>query len=421
MNGNTLLSPTNSSPGEKDIKIDIDTIISDDKNKKNDKPKLIWSYQTEELLASWCDISTCYKWLHNASFRKYKKLNHNYSIPIIVMSTITGALGLGLNSLFPIEYVNTATNILAAVNIITGIVTTLQNLFKYAQCSESHLNAGSGWAKLQRSISTELRIEKVYRKDAESFLKVCRSEYDRLLEQSPIIPQDIIKDFTSTIIRQDLIIPDICGNLEHTSVYRELNESKILPEIQEALLKNYDKINYNIIPNNGYDSDNDSNSNSSINLRNSVSANQFNYRPSIINKPPNRHSFNNFDTNVDKKPDASYQPIIYKTPIIKTWDGPGVKNLVSKFNLNRRQSDIQLESLLNPEVEIKVDPIIIQQESVVQSDIQLESLVQPKQEEEIIVIQEVIQEAVVQIDPIIVQQEAIVQAETRKLNNHQQL
>ena len=82
MTSNTLLSPTSSSSGDTDIKIDVDTIISDDKNKKNDKPKLIWSYQTEELLASWCDISTCYKWLHNASFRKYKKLNHNYSIPI---------------------------------------------------------------------------------------------------------------------------------------------------------------------------------------------------------------------------------------------------------------------------------------------------------------------------------------------------
>ena len=48
--------------------------------KKDDpeKPKIIWTDQTEEVLRTWGDISSCYKWLHDKSYRKYKKKNYNY-------------------------------------------------------------------------------------------------------------------------------------------------------------------------------------------------------------------------------------------------------------------------------------------------------------------------------------------------------
>jgi hypothetical protein len=223
-----------------------DSIVSgavDPSIEKVKAPKLTWSYQTEELLVSWGDIAACYKWLHDQSYRKFHRLNYNFSIPIIVLSTLTGTLNFGMQSFVPEMYMSYAQAGIGAVNIFTGIITTMQNFFRYAQMSESHYNSSVGWSKLQRNISIELKIEQEYRKDADSFVKVQRNEYDRLLEQSPIIPTEIIEMFKSKFKKDinktgndKLIVPDICDHITHTSVYRTIQEDKVLPEIKEAFL-----------------------------------------------------------------------------------------------------------------------------------------------------------------------------------------
>jgi hypothetical protein len=212
------------------------------------KGRLEWNDQTEKLLASWADIAATYKWLHEESFRKYKKINNSFSIPIIVLSTIAGTLSVSISGYVPTQYVNYAQAAIGAMNIFTGILTTLQSLFKYAQISESHNNVKVGWSKLNRNIQIELSISRESRKDADSFIKICKSEYDRLIEQSPIVEKDVIKAFKEVYKEQEeikkrkakeraksknpiseddeLILPDICDSIAHTKVYKEILETK---------------------------------------------------------------------------------------------------------------------------------------------------------------------------------------------------
>jgi hypothetical protein len=195
--------------GAKDPPIDLE----------NKHVKLTWTESTEEMLASWGDVSSCYKWLHEQAFRKFYRINYFMSIPIIILSTLTGTVSVGMSSLVSAEYVNMATQVVGGVNILTGIITTLQNFFHFAQLSEGHQHSSVGWNKLERNIRIELKIERKSRKDADTFIKVCRSEYDRLLEQSPVIPEDIIRKFKTTFVKQTkLIKPDICDILEHTEI-----------------------------------------------------------------------------------------------------------------------------------------------------------------------------------------------------------
>eukprot|EP01043_Picozoa_sp_COSAG02_P031590 COSAG02_NODE_2068_length_9943_cov_5.977245_15_plen_97_part_00 len=49
-----------------------------------------WSDEISALLPQWGEVSLCYSWLHNYSQRKYKRKYHHMSIPIIVLSTLTG-------------------------------------------------------------------------------------------------------------------------------------------------------------------------------------------------------------------------------------------------------------------------------------------------------------------------------------------
>ena len=216
---------------------------------KDDHLKITWTDTSEELIASWGDIASCYKWMHDQAFRKYDKISWRMMIPVAILSTVTGSLNMSMPVLVPTDFVQTGNKILGAVSIITGIITSLQSIFRFAQLSENHSNAANGWGKLERNIRIELRIDRKNRKDADNFLKICRADYDRLLESSPPIPKEIIQQFNDKFASiEHLVIPDVCGNLEHTKVNRppppppELmldEEIKEEPEEQPGVLSKF--------------------------------------------------------------------------------------------------------------------------------------------------------------------------------------
>jgi len=211
-------------------------------------PKLKWTDQTEDILVKWSDNAVCYKWLHDKSFRKYRFLNYLFTIPVIILSTITGTLSVGIDSLVPASMVQNAQIIIGATNIIAGIITTLLNFFRYAQLSESHSNSAMGWAKLQRIISVELALERKSRKDADTFIKMCRNDYERLIEQAPVIPSEVLNYFKKKYSNvSDLVLPEACAKIIHTKVYKspcdpeEINiytdeEMEILNEAKNIIL-----------------------------------------------------------------------------------------------------------------------------------------------------------------------------------------
>ena len=89
-----------------------------------------WSDEIEELLSEWGEIGLCYSWLHDYSERKYKRKYHNISIPIIVISTLTGTANFGMDSYVPQESKSTATAIVGGFNIACGILGTLLSFLK---------------------------------------------------------------------------------------------------------------------------------------------------------------------------------------------------------------------------------------------------------------------------------------------------
>jgi hypothetical protein len=52
--------------------------------------KANWSNEHETMLSDWADKAMCYKWLHMKSNEKYQFLHNIYTIPVIIMSTLTG-------------------------------------------------------------------------------------------------------------------------------------------------------------------------------------------------------------------------------------------------------------------------------------------------------------------------------------------
>jgi hypothetical protein len=184
-----------------------------------------WAKEQENLMAEWADKAGCYRWLHDRCEKKFSSLNMSITIPVIILSTLTGTANFALGSFIPPDnptlknYVGAG---IGVVSIFAGILTTLGNFLRYAQGSEAHRVAGISWGKFQRQIAVELAINPIERIDAMDFLKICRAELDRLIEQSPPIPDAIIAEFEKEFKNQpDIKKPEICHGLEHTRVFED--------------------------------------------------------------------------------------------------------------------------------------------------------------------------------------------------------
>lgn len=160
-------------------------------------------------------------------------MNMWITIPVIILSTLTGTANFALDGFIPPEDENIkkyAQAAIGGVSIFAGILTTLGNFLRFAQGSEAHRVAGIAWGKFQRQIAVELAIAPKDRIDCMDFLKICRAELDRLIEQSPPVPDDVIAEFKKEFDDKPTVKkPEICDGMEHTTVFD--NRDTILKQI----------------------------------------------------------------------------------------------------------------------------------------------------------------------------------------------
>lgn len=226
---------------------------------KKNKKKVEWSPENEKILVEWCDIAQCYKWLNNRAHHKFSKMHAYFTIPAIVLSTITGTASFAQANLSE-DYRGFAPMIIGTINIAVGILTTIQQYLKISELNEAHRVATIAWDKFARNIRIELAKAPDERPDAGIFLKYNRDEYDRLMETSPSIPENIIALFTKTFsvenqndperkrLFKQLKRPDICDiiisaeeNRHHW--YKELEVISGATEFEEKMEKDLLKFN----------------------------------------------------------------------------------------------------------------------------------------------------------------------------------
>jgi hypothetical protein len=188
-------------------------------------------------MAEWSDLAMCYRWLHDKSEKFYHSKNLWISLPVIILSTLGGTANFGVQSLFSDDTSKKyASFAIGGISLFAGLLTTIGNYLRYAQLEESHRVASIAWGKFQRLIAVELAVKPDDRMDSLDFLKICRADLDRLIEQSPPIPQESITLFETEFGSiKDLKKPDICGALEHTRVF-ESSETRLKQVATEAAL-----------------------------------------------------------------------------------------------------------------------------------------------------------------------------------------
>ena len=189
-------------------------------NKKS-KVKVEWSPENEKILVEWCDVAQCYKWLNMRAHAKYARLHAWFTIPAIILSTISGTASFAQQS-FPPSTQAFVPMAVGSLNIFIGILTTIQQYLKISELNESHRVSSIAWDKFARNIRIELAKAPNERLDAGTFIKHCRDEFDRMMETSPSIDDKIIEEFKNNFSGKTeeakkrfaaLKKPDICDTI----------------------------------------------------------------------------------------------------------------------------------------------------------------------------------------------------------------
>ena len=220
-----------------------------DKKKNEQAIHVDWTEDHENILVEWADKAMCYRWLHGRAHQHFSKANTWFTVPVIIISTLTGTANFAQDKFSgpTKEYVVVA---IGAVNILAGIITTIQQFLKISELNEAHRVSSLSWDKFYRNIKVDLAKSPIERTPVIQMLKSSKEEFDRLMETSPAIPIKVTKEFklefscpskekhlvTEELKQKQLNFtslkkPEICGTLESSklSVYKPnkiLNNNK---------------------------------------------------------------------------------------------------------------------------------------------------------------------------------------------------
>jgi hypothetical protein len=223
------------------IKDNTDTILS----LSNDA---VWTVEHEAILIEWADKAMCYRWLHSRANMLYSTLNAWYTIPVIVISTLTGTANFAQDRV-PLEYQSYYVMVVGGFNILAGIITTIQQFLKITQLNEAHRVSGIAWDKFYRNVKIELAKHPSERTPVTQMIKLCKEEFDRLMETSPVIPDKIVESFKNHFKNSDnyvkIVKPEICDVLVSTDTFRNnwFNEENTNKKRQELLMIQSNKDN----------------------------------------------------------------------------------------------------------------------------------------------------------------------------------
>lgn len=178
-----------------------------------------WNDKNEKLVISIGENAASYKWMHERSSNYYKNLSSVLNILLIIL-----AIFLSAETIIPPSYIQDNMTIFISKQILTYIITILtilQNLFKYDQLVEKHINASLQFNELYHDIQKQMCMYRRDRINATIYLSENLKRYDSLVINNPDIIQSITQKFKKTFKNSNIALPDIADKIQKIEIITE--------------------------------------------------------------------------------------------------------------------------------------------------------------------------------------------------------
>ena len=182
--------------------------------------EIVWNDALEELFCEEAEKCAGLAWLHSHSEVVYTIKNNRLQIPIIVLSTITGAASVGSGSLFPGQ-AGVASIVLGGVSLLVSILGLINSHYAFGKQSEGHKIGSVQYSQIHRTIHIEMSLPRSQRMPPKQLLRYIKDDLKRLMETIPRVPQDVIERYKKEIIPTsgDVSHPDITNGIHRVQMY----------------------------------------------------------------------------------------------------------------------------------------------------------------------------------------------------------
>lgn len=203
-------------------------------NEEKKLPK-IWHPQQEKILKSWGEAAACYRYMHYQAYCSYKKLSMKFTIPLIIVSTVTGTANFAQET-FPPSVQPFVPSAIGGLNLITAIATTIMQFLKINELMEGHRVASVQYGKVSRTIRLELTLPLSERTlNGTNMIENMRTEYDRLIEQSPNVPKKMIDAFEREFPDDNAFFKPEIMHIQPITPFKAIQESKVITKLKDAV------------------------------------------------------------------------------------------------------------------------------------------------------------------------------------------
>ena len=203
-------------------------------NEEKKLPK-IWHPQQEKILKSWGEAAACSRYMHYQAYCSFKNLSMKFTIPLIIVSTITGTANFAQET-FPPTVQPFVPSAIGGLNLITAIATTIMQFLKINELMEGHRVASVQYGKISRTIRLELTLPLSERTlNGTVMIENMRAEYDRLIEQSPNVPKKMIDAFEREFPDDNAFFKPEIMHIQPIIPFKAIAENTIITKLKDAV------------------------------------------------------------------------------------------------------------------------------------------------------------------------------------------
>lgn len=167
-----------------------------------------WTEDHEMILKQIAEKASCYRYINFECYNHYKKIDQRFALPVIVLSTLAGSASLGSGNVPTYATIITLSS--AVINIVTGILGTLQKFLNTTELTTQHYTSSVEYGRLSREIGIMLNLPKQDRtQEGPKFLEYAKGDYNRLVDQTPAPPGFILSKFEKKFLKNELAKPDL--------------------------------------------------------------------------------------------------------------------------------------------------------------------------------------------------------------------
>ena len=195
----------------------------------------IWHPQQEKILKAWGEAAACYRYMHYQAYCSFKNLSMKFTIPLIIVSTITGTANFAQET-FPPTVQPFVPSAIGGLNLITAIATTIMQFLKINELMEGHRVASVQYGKVSRTIRLELTLPLSERtQNGTNMIENMRAEYDRLIEQSPNVPKKMIDSFEREFPDDNAFFKPEIMHIQPIIPFKAIAENTIITKLKDAV------------------------------------------------------------------------------------------------------------------------------------------------------------------------------------------